>query len=184
MRIVQWNIRGYYGNFEDLKLMLKDSQFPACVCLQETLINSRKPFPPSRYYIYSHQPAQPLRPPRGIAMLINKKVPHSIININSNLEIQAIKVHLRKTYTIVNVYISLQEQLSSQQIESVISQISPPYLIVGDFNARSPIWGDSTENGNGRAIERLLASSNVRSYNSIFWKPNPLSCPDKLGILY
>ena len=159
-------MRGYYGNFEDLKLLLRNSQFPACVCLQETLIGDKSAYPPSGYFIYTHHSTQTERNPRGIAMLVNKKIPHSKIDITSNLEIQAMKIHLNRTYTIVNAYISPQENVSVQQIDSVLSQLSPPYLIAGDFNARSPIWGDTTENRHGKTIERLLTTSDVTILNT------------------
>ena len=166
-RILQWNIRGYYGNFEDLKLLLRNSGYPSCVCLQETLLGDKKPYPPSNYFIYSknHNGSQNVSP-RGIAILIDKKVPHTVIDINSDLEAQAIKLHLNKTYTIVNIYISPQESASAQQINGIIAQISPPFLIVGDFNARSPIWGDCTENPQGRVIENLLSNSNMSILNT------------------
>ena len=99
-------------------------------------------------------------------MLIDKRVPHTVIDINSDLEAQAIKLHLNRTYTIVNIYISPQEQASAHQIENIIGQISPPFLIVGDFNARSPIWGDYTDNSQGRIIENLLSGSSLSILNT------------------
>ena len=167
-RIVHWNIRGYVGNFEDLKILIRNSGSPACVCLQETLLGDKKAYPPSRYYIYQRNQNNPNGNvlPRGIALLINKKVPHTILNLNTTLEAQAVKLFLNKTYTIVNIYISPQEHATTQQINNIISQISPPFLLVGDFNARSPIWGDSTENRQGRIMENILMNSNCTIMNT------------------
>ena len=166
-RIVQWNMRGYYGNFEDLKLMIRNSNFPSCICLQETLLADNPAYPPSKYFIYPKtQQTNSTITPRGIAVLINRKIPHKIINLNTDLEAQAVRIHLSKTYTIVNLYISPQVPASEQQINNIISQITHPFIIVGDFNARSPIWGDSTDNPQGRTIESLLMNSNVSLLNT------------------
>ena len=91
-RIVHWNIRGYVGNFEDLKILIRNSGSPACVCLQETLLGDKKAYPPSRYYIYQRNQNNPNGNvlPRGIALLINKKIPHTILNLNRPLEAQAV----------------------------------------------------------------------------------------------
>ena len=168
MKIVQWNIRGYYGNIEDLKLLIKVSGFPSVVCLQETLIGDKNAYPPSRYFIYPsnrHNP-ESNRSPRGIATLIHKKIPHSIANITTNLEAQAIRIHLNRTYTIANIYISPQEQITARQMHDIINQLSPPYLIIGDYNARSPTWGDSVENTHGRVVEDFLLNSDCAVMNT------------------
>ena len=170
-KIVHWNIRGYYGNFEDLKILIRNSGFPDCICLQETLVAHDIIYPPSGYYAYHTKSnviatTQSNRLTRGTAILIKKNIPHSIVPITSEIETQAVKVHLSQTYTIVNLYISPQLRLSEEHLNNIISQIRPPFLILGDFNARSPAWGDSTTNDHGTIIERQLLRPDLTILNT------------------
>ena len=168
MQILHWNIRGYYSNFEDLKLLLKDYKSPACVCLQETFHGSKIVYPPSKYYAYSGKPQTSTgpRPPRGLVTLVHKDVPHTPLELTSDLDIVAIKIHAQKSYTVVNLYVSPQENINVEQFRILISQLRTPFLIIGDFNARNPLWGDTIRNSRGDTIERCLAELDLTILNT------------------
>ena len=80
------------------------------------------------------------------------------IALNTNLQAVAIRCHLVRQYTICSLYVPPNSSLELQQLEDLISQLPTPFLLLGDFNARHPIWGDSMTNGKGRTIESLLGA--------------------------
>ena len=161
--VIQWNCRGYSGNFEEIKSLLMNENGPSCLCLQETFHGNRQPLPPKGYKILYGNPIlnyQPnVRPSRGLITLIKHEIPYYPISINTNLEYLAIRIKLRREYTICNIYISPTEDISKQQLLNLMNQLPRPFILIGDLNARHEAWGDSTNNTHGRVIQDLLLSS-------------------------
>ena len=134
---------------------------PSCICLQETFHGVKTPPQPSQYTAVSATPVVPIsstRPSRGVVTLIKNTVPYRQINIVTNLEAIAIRANIKNTeYTICNIYISPTEPISTNQITQLTDQLPTPFLLVGDFNARSELWGDVLTNGRGTRIDRVPA---------------------------
>ncbi|KAG5869488.1 hypothetical protein JTB14_003589 [Gonioctena quinquepunctata] len=53
-----------------------------------------------------------------------------------------------------------------QEIQNILHQLPEPALIMGDFNAHSPLWGSETRDSRGRRIEILLEQENICLANS------------------
>ena len=136
---VQWNCRGLYANYEGLKLLLKQHQ-PACVCLQEVTLGSRPPPSLTGYEIYLSSPHTTIR--GGAAIMVRNTVPHHFVPIRSDLQVVAIRVYLQRQYTVCSIYISPQSNIFKQDLEDLIRQLPEPFLLLGDLNSRSPVWGD------------------------------------------
>ena len=100
--IIQWNMQSYKTKFHELKLLLREYT-PACVCLQETLLRNTS-YTPSGYHLVKSFPVRDDGHERGSAILIHKRVPYEIIYLNTNLQAVAVRIHLRKTYTICSIY--------------------------------------------------------------------------------
>ena len=88
------------------------------------------------------------------------------ISLNTELEAIAIRIDIGKQYTVCNIYISPTEQISTNQIVHLINQLPAPFILLGDFNARSNYWGDSLTNSHGTQIENLLMTTEVCLLNS------------------
>ena len=170
MAVVQWNCRGYYGNFEDLKTLLMHLNGPACICLQETFHGNKIPYPPKGYTALSAPAvvayAPHVRPSRGVLTLVKTTIPYYQINLNTTLEAIAIRFNIGKEYTICNVYITPTEVVTKLDLQNLINQLPQPYLLIGDFNARNNLWGDSQENSHGRIVEDFLLDSDVCLLNT------------------
>ena len=76
MRVIQWNIRSYFSNFEELKLLINDANAPDCICLQETRhgYGPTALHPPSRYVALQSQKNRDDESERGVAILLNRKI--------------------------------------------------------------------------------------------------------------
>ena len=170
MSILQWNCRGYRGNFEDLKALIRDQESPDCICLQETFHGNTAPNPPRGYSLMAGAPVVEnnphSRPSRGIITLIKQNIPYYPIAIDTPLEAIAFRINLTRELTICNIYITPTEEFTTEQLHNLLQQLPPPFLLVGDFNARSEVWGDSLTNQHGRKIENLLLTSDIIIMNT------------------
>ena len=63
---------------------------------------------------------------------------------------------MSQPYTICNLYIAPQERILPIDFTELLRQLPPPCFLVGDFNARHPLWGDVTTNPHGHVVHRLL----------------------------
>ena len=165
--IMQWNIQSLRTHFSDLKILLRDHA-PACICLQETLVGDSSIMPPSQYTAYQSPTVRQDGHERGAAILVNNQIFYQRIQLNTNLQAVAIKISLDKLYNLCSLYLPHVE-VTVQEIQSLIDQLSPPFLILGDMNARSPIWENNNTSGTnskGRIFEHLLYNNNISILNN------------------
>ena len=48
----------------------------------------------------------------------------------------------KKTLTVCNVYLPPSLDINFSNLEHLIQQLPAPFVLVVDFNAHSPLWGD------------------------------------------
>ena len=51
-------------------------------------------------------------------------------------------------------------------MENLLDQLPRPFLLLGDFNAHSPVWGDSRQDCRGKLIESILQDNDLILLNS------------------
>ena len=186
MPIIHWNIRGYKANYEEIKVLIKEKH-PVCICLQETYHGNQNPYPPTGYSVETADPVvrwvPGIRAARGVLTLVSNNYAYYRVNLVTELETVAIRIKIRKEITLCNIYITPNEVISTQTINNLIAQLPSPFLIVGDFNARSPVWGDYERNEHGQIIADVLANSNVCILNDgsgthLHKQTNSMTCVD------
>nr|CAH7715973.1 unnamed protein product [Callosobruchus chinensis] len=52
------------------------------------------------------------------------------------------------------------------QLNDLISNLPRPYVLLGDFNAHSPLWGSTRRDMRGRTIESLIETTDVTLLNT------------------
>ena len=161
--IIQWNLQSLKTKFSELKLLINE-HLPICICLQETLAHLNKISTISGYHVFHSIPVRNDGHERGASILVNKKINFENIQLSTNLQAVAIKVILEKTYTICSLYLP-HIDITKNEIESLISQLQPPFLLMGDFNARHQLWGDSISNGKGDIVEQLIMENDINILN-------------------
>ncbi|GFO19368.1 RNA-directed DNA polymerase from mobile element jockey [Plakobranchus ocellatus] len=66
--------------------------------------------------------------------------------------------------------VALQEcrlgEVSKLSLAELFEQLLKPFLVLGDFNAHSPAWGDSRRDGRGRMLEEFTAENDLIILNS------------------
>ena len=66
-----------------------------------------------------------------------------------------------KTYTVASVYVPPSERLNELAFDRMINSFSSRYLILGDFNGHSHLWGANQENERGNVVEKLIDNHNL-----------------------
>ena len=167
MNIVQWNMTSYQANFEELKLLIRETNNPACICLQETRHGERILRPPSGYSIIQLGKRREDECERGVALLINKEIDFKPIalRISRNVEAIAAKIWLGKYYTVCCMYLSPSLNISEAEINEILIQLPEPFLILGDMNARHYMWGEPTQNHKGNIFHKILTEQNLSLLN-------------------
>ena len=157
--IIHWNIRGFRSNYQHLRLLLSHTN-AVVVCLQESRMPVPPLAPPRGFQLY-HQPGPPGQDDLdygGSCILVKDQIGHMSLPLTTDLQAIAIRCHLDHTYTICSLYVPPHFPLRLEQLEHLIQQLPAPFLLLGDFNARHPIWGDSVSNSKGLVLEQLLGT--------------------------
>ena len=160
--ILQWNINGLQNNLTDLQLLIHQYK-PIIIVLQETHLKTDDSFIVSTQYdhYYYNLPINSMTKKQGIAILIRKGIPHKSILVQSSIAALALEVKLGFKYSIINVYIPPNQKFMSSDLLGIINQVPGPIILLGDFNAWSPLWGSNQTNARGRLIEDVILFKNL-----------------------
>ncbi|MCG7877158.1 MAG: reverse transcriptase domain-containing protein [Candidatus Thiodiazotropha endolucinida] len=162
--ILQWNCRGLKANFNEL-LILTTLFSPNVICLQETFLKTTDNISFKDYSMYNHIITDNQKASGGTSILVKSNVPHRKIDINTNLQAVAVNVTLSKTITICSIYLPPHYNFSKQELENLINQLPRPYILLGDFNSHSKLWGCTDTNNKGEIIENFIAENDLCLFN-------------------
>ncbi|GBM36072.1 hypothetical protein AVEN_221236-1 [Araneus ventricosus] len=68
---------------------------------------------------------------------------------------------IQSLVTICSLYLPPCQHISQTDLNNLICQLPSPFIILGDLNGHSPLWGSTDSNSRGLQIEQLLADHNV-----------------------
>lgn len=166
LSIVQWNSNSIRN--KRFWLEYKIFQDADIIALQETFLNCTDKFHINNKIIYRNDRNQNWRG-GGTLIAINKYIPSTSINLNlpnSDIEFQAVKVFLNKhEVTIVNIY-SPKGNFTRPWLDSLSSQISQPFIILGDFNIKNRIFGADHNSQCSNIFIDWLLESNISIINT------------------
>ena len=142
MKILQWNCRSCRANYSELITKIRHSIH--CICLQETQLGNTVQRPPHGYSIHCTSPDNNPVPGTGLAILIQKSFSYLDIPLLPPLQVHACRTGRENTCTICILYVKRNDHLSIADINDLILQLSPPFIIVGDFNWCHTLWRSDT----------------------------------------
>lgn len=159
--IVQWNLCGLRGRLPELQLMSNELK-PKLIALQETLFDDRKYnqlLDKRRYKWYFHAGPNPSK--NGVAIAIDKSIPHKPIEIKTGLQAVACRTLGKKATTYVSLYRSITaNKMTAQELKdeilNIVEQLPKPFMIMGDLNAHNTEWGSYKTDRWGRAIQEAI----------------------------
>ena len=160
--ILQWNIRGYINNYNELLLLIKDLN-PDVLCLQETHIpyGVINVVTPKQYIGYFFNLPSNFTAKQGVGVLVKSRYPHKVNFPNSNILAMNVDIDLNIKFTIINTYIPPSTSFSEQDICRCFSDVKNEFILLGDFNSWSNLWGSLCSNSKGTIIENVILSNNL-----------------------
>ena len=83
--------------------------------------------------------------------------------MNTNLQAVAVNVTLSKKITIhvCSIYLPPGDILSKNSLVNLIDQLPHPFMLVGDFNGHSEVWGCSDTNDRGEIMEDIIPENDL-----------------------
>ncbi|GFT05496.1 hypothetical protein TNCV_3159961 [Trichonephila clavipes] len=63
----------------------------------------------------------------------------------------------RGALTVCCVYLPPNDVVPQVDLNQLVSQLPAPFILLGDFNGHSPLWGHDDTNSRGRQIEQLIS---------------------------
>ena len=125
--VIQWNCRGLRSNFDELSLLVVKHN-PLAVCLQETFLKDSENIAVRGFNLYHKCQETEHRDSRGVFILVNENIHQSIVTLNTNLQVVAVKVTAHKTITLFSVYLPPRNNFNfkPKYLQDVIDQL--PFL--------------------------------------------------------
>ena len=119
---------------------------PACVALQETMLGDSTYSSPPGYRAFFNTPFPDQGHHGGTAILVRQDIPVVPLQLNSPLQVVAVNVFMGRSYTICNLYLPPRLPVSRGELDGLLRQLIPPFLLLGDFNGRHPLWDEGASN--------------------------------------
>ena len=121
-KILQWNCRGIRTNYKELLLLLNKFN-PKVVCLQETFLKDKNQLNIKHFQSYNHLYKDGLRASGGVSIFVRKDILQQQINIDSELQVIAVKTTLHKPANIFSIYIHPHDPINDKKLDKPTEQI-------------------------------------------------------------
>lgn len=163
--IIQWNMNGFFNNFEELKL-LTSHQNPYIICLQETHLKIHQRATYNGYQMYRKDFSTVSdRAKGGVCTLVKSNFSSELVQLDSNLQAVAVRVQFPMNFTLCNIYFPPNDHIKYADVFNLVQQLPKPFILGGDFNAHSILWGSNHTSTRGRIIERILEDFDINLMN-------------------
>ncbi|GFR73998.1 tick transposon [Elysia marginata] len=95
-------------------------------------------------------------PSRGASLFIGNSMRATKLNLNTNLVAVAARISCPKAVTVCSIYLLPGKNISRNSFIDLVQQLPKPYILLGDFNAHSPLWRAERLDQRGKIIENFL----------------------------
>ena len=154
-KLVQWNCEGLKQKGDALQEIIREKN-PLCICLQETKLPKDADFHIRGYKSFLKNLETEGNAHGGVGIWVKNNKPAHQIPLNTNLQAVAVSLMMGKRVTICSLYLPPGEIIPRQAIENLVNQLPKPFMLVGDFNAHSPLWFDRRECARGKIIQKII----------------------------
>ncbi|GFT03535.1 RNA-directed DNA polymerase from mobile element jockey [Trichonephila clavipes] len=131
---------------------------PVCVALQETFLKSCHTTKIRRYGCLRKDTEGP-SVSGGVCIFTSLDVPSSALPLHTSLQAVAVRIHSTSLITVCCLYLPPNTAIHQHDLNNLINQLPTPFVILGDFNGHSTLWGSAKTNPRGRQIEQDLYNS-------------------------
>lgn len=154
---------GLLRNIDDINHFM-DELRPIALALQETHLHDRSPHILRRHRVFKKDRLSDT-PPDGVAVVVQGGVACSEVPLCTPLEAVAVRLLLDRLITVVSLYLPPNTPLHLSELQGLVGQLPQPFMILGDFNAHHPLWGNIRQDSRGGVVERFLLASGLCLFN-------------------
>ncbi|GFV86009.1 putative RNA-directed DNA polymerase from transposon BS [Trichonephila clavipes] len=142
---------------DDVKDIIRQYH-PVCVALQETFLKSCHTTKIRRYGCVRKDTERP-SVSGGVCVFTSLDVPSSALPLHTSLQAVAVRIHSTSLITVCCLYLPPNTIIHQHDLNNLVDQLPAPFIILGDFNGHSTLWGSAKTNPRGRQIEQDLYNS-------------------------
>lgn len=139
---------------------------PSVVCLQETLLGDSTHAAPPGFRGFYSVPVPGQGPHGGVAVFVRDDIPFIPVQLNSPLQAVAVKVFLDRWYTLCSLYLPPGDRVHAVDLVNLSRTLPQPFLLLGDFNGRHPLWDSDALNPRGRVTASFVEDEELEVLNS------------------
>ncbi|GFT91689.1 putative RNA-directed DNA polymerase from transposon X-element [Trichonephila clavipes] len=93
----------------------------------------------------------------GVCIFTSLDVPSSALSLHTSLQAVAVRIHSTSLFTVCCLYLPPNAVIRQHDLNDLVDQFPAPFIILGDFNGHSTLWGSVKTNPRGRQIEQVLS---------------------------
>lgn len=169
LNVIQWNCEGARaksGELENLAL----TQDPYCICAQETKLRPGAKFSIPKYKSflnnYELEPGDKIAK-GGVGIFVKRHIAAYQVQLKTPLQAVAVSIKIgKKRITYCSLYLPPADIIKKEDLTGLLDQLPKPYMVLGDFNARSTLW--HMEETNTLASRRGAMIAEIIAENDIF----------------
>jgi exonuclease III len=164
IKIMQWNCNGITRKIPELKNFLASmSQQPDIICLEETHLNDRQKLKVPTY-ITERCDRSTGEKCGGVAILLKENLIYSVLEHIENLEEITVRIKSGSQQIIIsNIYNPPRSTIDESKYQLLASR--PNMILLGDFNAHTPLLGATNTNAEGTVLEKLVDDNHLIALN-------------------
>lgn len=121
---------------------------PAAICLQETFLKK-----------------EIINVCGDITVLTKYDIPQSKIDLQTKLQVVAVKATLHRLVGICYLYTPTNDHIDPDKREDLTKQLLKAFILLHDFNIHNTIWGSKEANKKGKITEKLIMNNDLRLLN-------------------
>ncbi|GFV30713.1 putative RNA-directed DNA polymerase from transposon X-element [Trichonephila clavipes] len=129
---------------------------PICVALQDTFLKSCHTTKIHRYGCV-RKDTEGSSVSGGVCIFTSFDVPSSALPLRTSLQAVAVRIHSTSLITVCCLYLPPNAVVHQQDLNNLVDQLPAPFVILGDFNGHSTLWGSVKTNPRGRPIKQVLS---------------------------
>ncbi|XP_035233969.1 uncharacterized protein LOC118205796 [Stegodyphus dumicola] len=133
-----------------------DEHRPVCFALQETHLKANSKAKLRRFSFTRKDNVVSERVCGGVGLLTSHDYPSTVLPLATSLQAVAIQANIKGLVSVISIYLPPNEAIDQRQLNELIEQLPEPFIIMGNFNGHSQLWGSRDTNPRGRQIEQMI----------------------------
>lgn len=158
-----WNARGISGHVEELKLFLTEHNIDIMLITESWLQENIQIYFPGYNIHKADHPSNRLR--GGAAILVKEEISHFPCDPVTTTQLQMASIKIVTTsgeLAISSLYLPPKIPWTEADFNQILNDLGSKFIIGGDFNAKSRLWGSFRGDVRGRCLQQAVQSSSAQ----------------------